>query len=140
MMQKQRLLKLAQFLRTSVASHQLKMGTWAEKDKNASCLTAGCALGWATVCFPRSKLKLILDWNLVYKRVYHIEYNGQDGIKAAMKFFDLHKGQALNIFYPPNYDCWPRRVITTDMVADRIESLVKDAGGSRAKATAPKAG
>jgi hypothetical protein len=55
--QKQRLLKLAEFLRTKITDSQFDMFDWAYG--RGGCMTAGCALGWATVCFPNSGLRLV---------------------------------------------------------------------------------
>ena len=50
--QAERLLTLAWFLRTEVDPSKFNMYVYANGFKLHACNTSGCALGWATVCFP----------------------------------------------------------------------------------------
>jgi hypothetical protein len=123
--QKMRLLKLAKFLREKVYDYQFDMSFWAERgEEGGSCMTAGCALGWATVCFPRSKLKVVF-----YDRDDtrgDVIYGDCVDMHAAIEFFGLTYDQARQIFsyaaYGNNNDYQP--VITRQDVAHRIEQVV----------------
>jgi hypothetical protein len=93
------------------------MSIWVKKPPGSSCLTAGCALGWATVCFPRAKFKIV-DHELDSWPLHDIEYDGYFGVYAAAKFFELNNDQAHDIFWPLDSNVGPSDV------AERIEKLV----------------
>jgi hypothetical protein len=125
--QKQRLLKLAKFLRTKVDDNQFDMGIWATKKQKSKCLTAGCALGWATVCFPRSKLKQVRLVGCHVQYAYAVVYDEMFNHGAARSFFDLGQEQVVYLFAPasasdPYYDATPKQV------AERIEKFVESNG------------
>ncbi len=99
---KEKLLELARFLVEEVESKWFDLGTFAEKGfTQKKCGTTACAAGWATVCFPKSGLKLKLEdeWGdeltLVYKEHY--------GFEAAAAFFGIVAHEAYYLFEPGSY-------------------------------------
>jgi len=115
-MNRRRLRKLAKFLKESVPKKRFKMSAWGDEGfaKN-KCSTSACALGWATLCFPRSGLTMR----------YHggdleIKYQGRRGTGAAGLFFGLSSDRACSIFLGP--DCTPKQK------AKQIERLLLEPG------------
>lgn len=99
--QKQKLLKLADFLEHKVKSHWFNLDTWADAGfREKKCGTTACAMGWATVCFPRS-LTLSHDTNaVVYRRPNRRDVSGFD---ASMEFFGISDYDAFRLFDPISY-------------------------------------
>jgi hypothetical protein len=127
-MQKKRLLKLARFLREYVRDRWFKLDHWAEKGfKEKQCGTTACGLGWATVCFPRSGLKLddLENWENFHNVIYKVGDKEYTDFKAGQKFFGLTPEQSSYLFDPYCYrpDHRGRR-----SVASRIEKLVENNG------------
>lgn len=99
--EKDRLLKLAEFLETKVPSEHFDMGTWGDGDfKKHECRSVACALGWATAVFPRS-LKLMGDGIDEAAEVLHWK-TGTTGTNAAQEFFGLTHDEATDLFMPGN--------------------------------------
>ena len=95
-MKKKRLLKLANFLEHKVPEARFNMRVWfgGEKDKKFSqheCGTTACALGWATVVFPKDLQHS--DWD----NPIHVA-SGRRGFNAAKIFFELSIEQVYFLF------------------------------------------
>lgn len=126
-MNKRKLNKLATFLRT-VPRKKFNMESWAKTPD--VCSTAGCAAGWATVCFKRWKNPLTL---VMEKEKYCELYCGEaEGFRAAAKFFEISLAEADYLFDPYEYREQHTNVLISDitpkLVAKRIEKFVKDGG------------
>lgn len=118
-MRKNRLRKLAKFLREKVPLKKFDMGEWADLDfKPNKCGTAACAAGWATTIFRKQGLRLN-NGSLGNPRP---EYKGDFGIDSLVKFFDLKETQARYLFFNSYYSKFSA---TPKIVARRIEDLIK---------------
>lgn len=145
-MRKKMLLKLAKFLREEVPVEDFFIGTWAttkvadgdlphRHPKPGECGTVGCAIGWATVCFPRSRLRLRYPKSRIsdgYITTADIIYKCSDGTElmdfpAAAKAFGISYSAACWLFMPGCYNM-PMASVTPQMVANRIERLVENKG------------
>jgi len=110
-MQKQRLLKLADFLMT-VKPKRFYMGSFIGGQLNCKleekeCKATACAFGWATVAFPRSKLKLDPD---TYTVLYTNKEGRYEDFEAAEVFFGLTKDQSTSLFLPYDNHTTPKQV------------------------------
>lgn len=126
---KQKLLKLADFLEHKVKSPWFDMETWADRGfPEKKCGTTACAVGWATVCFPRSGLTLMKDdcedscddddLEIVYKRPGH---DTLSNFEACTAFFDIDHGTADYLFAPDEY---PKRRQGRMSVVRRLRAFV----------------
>lgn len=110
-MNKERLLKLADFLDT-VPEEKLKMGDW-----ESECGTAYCAFGWACQIpeFQEAGLELSGSNYRPYPK-----FGRYEGYEASAYFFDILIRDALYLFDPMAYD----GEITLGDVTGRIRGLV----------------
>lgn len=116
-----KLLGLADFLEQDVAAAQkrsgrkkLRMERWFDAGntklkqpslESEGCGTSACALGWATVAFPRSGLKIYLNpcngscgnksCEIVDERVM---LEDAEGFDAARIFFDITQTESRDLF------------------------------------------
>ena len=94
--QKERLLKRADFLATEVPRKHFDMGTFGDGDfKHEACGSAGCALGWATVLFPRSLRLQNYDGRMadvIHRKTGRLDFH------AAEEFFGLGFDETLDLF------------------------------------------
>jgi hypothetical protein len=127
-MNKQRALKLAEFLETKVKRSWFYMGDWATFGwKEKKCGTTACAMGWATVAFPRSGLSLT-DENeeegefseIAYTNKHGDEFFGDDAIR---QFFKCNDRDFIELFYPMGYE---EQNPTPKRVAKRIRQYLED--------------
>ena len=96
--EKERLLKLADFLETEVPHEHFDMGDWGTGNfKQMKCGSAACALGWGSAVFPRS-LKMVKDKHGLYD-VIHTK-SGRKNEEAGEEFFGLTPVQAYQMFMP----------------------------------------
>jgi hypothetical protein len=119
-MNKERLLKLADFL-DKVSPEHFKLDCWAERGfRKNKCNTTACACGWATVCFRNSKDKLRLTniGVLYYTKSGFTLYN----FSAAAEFFDIAYNKAFDSFHPGSYEKFHRG---PKHVAKRIRKFVE---------------
>ncbi len=129
-MQKAKLLKLAAFLRT-VKPRRFNLKNWASKADFAKheCGSTACGLGFATVCFPRSNLRLRTDQSYDKSDMTVLEYITKDAIykdwDAAQAFFNINNEQAQYLFWEDSYKVGRRG---PKSVAKRIEDFVANAG------------
>lgn len=126
-MRKERLLKLADFLDTLPAK-RFDISLYAEDGfSKDNCGTAACACGWATVVFPRSRLKL--KKNKLYDYSFHtniISYKDKhdkelEGTLAAAAFFDIPHKIANNLFLASGYH---NLNVSPEEVAMKIRSTI----------------
>lgn len=83
---RRRLRKLAEFLRTRVPRKRFDMGFFGDEGfAENKCGTSACALGWATVCFPRSGLRM----KSVVEEDSILSFEGKTYLDAAETFFSL---------------------------------------------------
>ena len=120
--QARNLLKLADFLENQVPAKRFDMGDWAsgpDLSTAPECGTSACALGWATVAFPRV-LKLVPRSG--YSAYVTRRSDGADDDTIIADMFgigqELLRGAAGEIFYGRN--CTPKTK------AKQIRKLVKD--------------
>jgi hypothetical protein len=106
-MNKERLLRLADFLEKEVPAEQFNMERWATGEVG-QCGTMACAFGWATKIpeFASAGLKLSLtpfddDGREVLSGNVH--FHDWCGFEAARLFFDISDTQASYLFYDGNY-------------------------------------
>lgn len=95
--QRKRLAKLADFLDTKVPRKRFVMSNffrpqgsfWGDSEAplslSAECGTSACALGWATVCFPRT----------------HPTVREETGFTVAREVFGVSTDDANDLFYGP---------------------------------------
>lgn len=95
--QRNRLRKLINFMKTEVKKEWFDFGVWADHGfEEQKCGTQACALGWATQLFPRHMELYISDNNRstlirsLDKKCF--------GIEVAMNFFGLHQVDADYLF------------------------------------------
>ncbi len=129
----EKLLELARFLVEEVKPKWFDLRSWAEKGfPQKKCGTTACAGGWATVCFPKSGLKLsgflFLESGLKLKAVsdsgfLFLEYKGYNGFAAVAQFFGITFEQANHLFSPSSYNL---RSNKKSNVAKRLRELAKD--------------
>jgi len=126
-MNKAKALKLAEFLETKVKPSWFSMNSWAtEGFKEKKCGSVACAIGWATVAFPRSSLFLT---GLSGSSEYQIAYKDREGSvfyknDAIDKFFNLNpnEGDFSFIFSPLSWEKLP----TPKQVAKRIRQYIEN--------------
>lgn len=96
-----KLVKLADFLEHQVKPSWFDLETWCSPGfKKRECGSTACALGWATVCFPRSGL----HWTTEKQIALHVnDDHDYFNFSAAMKFFDLDEDTAQYLFQPDRY-------------------------------------
>src|SRR3990167_4569351 len=130
-MYKNRLLKLAAFLRTVPRKHfNLNEFTNVEDEDNIKCLikigttlkpldcgTTTCAIGWCPSVFPRNFI-----WNN-HRNIELINKYNETGWLACEKFFKLNTREAYYLFSPEYYRIGHHG---PKSVASRIEKFVKD--------------
>lgn len=139
---RERLKKLGEFLKT-VPDERFDMGFWAriegddaqgEVGDTADCATAACALGWATVVFPRS---LKLGWchfarpspylNRMSAEVVRVGAGTKEtcsGEDAAQDFFQMEEGLA-NYLFTPEADSMFRSGTIREHVIARLISVAR---------------
>jgi len=132
-MNKERLLKLAKFLRTvpeiffdldSFAGNE--SFPYQEGKDIVDCGTTACALGWATTIpeFAAAGLRLESMDHISYEA--RLLYNGKRNFYAGALFMDISIDECHYLFDPIRYDIdyniKPR--INPNLVADRIEDFV----------------
>ena len=124
-MHKERLQKLATFLREKVDPDRFDIDSWANE-----CGTAACAWGYASMIWP-SEVKLVQMARVDEEQPgYYIpaycrpgepeEY----GFEGAAEFFDITYGDSVNLFCPTSYDHIKEEISPAD-VADQIENLIR---------------
>ena len=132
-MNKERLLKLADFLET-VPPKRFEMDRffgWVGKaiwetntfdDLESDCGTDGCALGWATTIpeFKKAGFKAVKGQGPDSLWI-EIQYGSWTGFSAAEKFFGIDKRQCTNLF-GGRYD---NRKTKPTTVAKQIRRLVE---------------
>jgi hypothetical protein len=128
-MQADRLLKLAEYLRT-VDKRKFDLDTWGEvvRDKETGelkCGTTACAVGHA--CFNPDFRDEGLGISAFYLKDGGIvpTFNGYYGPYAVSIFFDIDAIQTNHLFYADSYK-YGRRGPRS--VANRIESFVRRGG------------
>lgn len=126
---KRKLLKLADFLKTKVQSKWFNLDYWATAGfAEKECGTTACAVGWATVCFPRSGLRLVDDdgdddgWADDIDIKYTYRGEEFEGIDAAGKFFGIDDSTASYLFLPESY---PEKRRGRKSVINRIREVVE---------------
>lgn len=119
--QKQKLLKLADYLET-VPPKNFDMGVWGlRKRSTQKCASTACALGWGTNIWP-DELKLVPDSDdKNMASVIHVR-TGAKNFSAAREFFGLGYGAANDLFGI----VWDRLDETPKQVATRIRSFVRN--------------
>jgi hypothetical protein len=137
-MNRERLLRLADFLEKEVPDDQFDMGQWASKEALGECGTAGCALGWAT-CIPEMReaglhLKMMTqDFFGVRRNEVAVQLRGQEpvpynsiqtSLQSAKTCFELNNADATFLFLPENY---PDEEISKDVVCGRIREVANRA-------------
>ena len=124
--QEKRMLKLADYLENVVSKHPIgkdgqkkfDMAFWFLRSAGckatkpgitpASCGTSACALGWATVVFPRqlklTRPELVDDWftDATGKYQSDVKFGNKDGFLAAAAFFGITEDAADDLFGPEN--------------------------------------
>lgn len=122
---KARLLKLADFLETSVPRKRFSMEEWVAHDSNAKtpkeCGFAGCAMGWATAIPSFRRAGLHLN---DYGTLYFLEASNWEGVTAFFDFDDGYDAKGLfaeSSYLDGNYDPTPKQV------AKRIREFVTTA-------------
>lgn len=120
-MNKDRLLKLADFLDT-VPDDRFDMHTWASGGfEPEACGTVACAAGWACTIFKDEGLHLRF-----YKNGPKPAFKELRGIDAVEEFFDLDYGQTMHLFFCRDYDEeHPAWVGGPNKVAEVIRAFVQ---------------
>lgn len=112
-MNTERLLKLAEFLETKVEPGRFDIKCWRRGDLN-ECGTAGCAFGWATVCFAADGL-VFSNGEPTFGTAY--------GFDAADDFFDIDSEESWDLF---DSDSYCNEEVSPQMVATRIRQMVAE--------------
>jgi hypothetical protein len=125
-MNKERLLKLADFLET-LPAERFRIRTWASPHFTPTdCNTTACACGWATTIpeFADAGLKLEKDCGELY-----LTYNGYKRSEAAARFFEISDYAAEYLFLPSEDDSEDREFLPGNAsaldVATRIREVVE---------------
>lgn len=122
-----RLLKLAEFLETKVPRKQFDMRNWVgaswKGEKNLSCGTTACAMGWATTIpsFRRLGLRLNREGEV---RLDPDDSVLEDGFEAAERLFSITGFEAYELFSFVDPDGYERKE-TPKQVAKRIRDFCK---------------
>ena len=124
---KQRLLKLAKFLREKVEDKNFDLTTIKNETK---CVSTACALGYFPKCFPGHGFQLNNESAYHYpgtKKYFYTLSNKSGNIDydVASKFFGIGYGDSLHLFSPSYY---PKSHRSRNYVVKRIESFVKQLG------------
>lgn len=134
--QARKMLRLATFLRTRIPRlgwrGYFNMDSWASKISfvEKKCGTTACAMGWATVAFPRSGLMLqTLEGNPSRVWIYYVPRGSKatryksryEGLSAAEAFFGISYADARHLFMPLSYG---GGAVTPTAVAQRLEEFV----------------
>lgn len=131
-MRSDRLLKLADFLETKVDPKRFNLKYWATTDyMPQSCGTTACAMGWATVCFPRSGLKILQS---TFSPTIDLIYKKHNGWEAVEEFMDLSEMEATWLFDEQAYPLTEPKT-GPRAVAERIRQFVKARQLSKPKMT-----
>lgn len=105
-MERERLLRLAEFLEKSVPVSQFNMGIFGGGcDKYTSlgdCGTSACACGWATVLFEQDGFKL--DAESLQDGDFLITYRDRFEWDAIEEFFGLDAEEAESLFMDASYN------------------------------------
>jgi hypothetical protein len=140
---KDRLLKLAKFLREKVPDEHFDLDSFINtgdysydrhlkdlpeiaKGKQRGCGTTACAVGWCPAVFPRYwewQTEMYSEYGVRLKDSAHSSPFGD-----AEEFFDLSSTEC-NYLFDPYY--YPERRIGKEEVARRIEQFVKRDGVPR---------
>jgi len=133
-MNKQRLLTLANFLRTEVPKNRFNLSSWVGDMNNRyvagenllapSCGTSACAMGFATTIPMFAKAGLTLRKNHPGSNGGTICYLTFKGFEAAAEFMEIDEADANWLFNAAEYD-YDDEVL---VVADRIEKFVVSNG------------
>ena len=102
----QKLLKLADFLENEVKDSWFALSSWATKGfTKKECGTTACAAGWATVCFPKSGLRLQPIGDVVGLNESHEsqEMTIMGGPPAVRKFFGIDIDTYRHLFDQDSY-------------------------------------
>ena len=115
-----RLTQLADGLELSVKDEWFDLASWSTKGfKQKKCGTTACAMGWAVVIFPRSKLRLVDEDN----GNSDIKYKGLHGFEAAAKFMYISESDAEYLFAPSAYPDEAReRLHVVERIRDFVDS------------------
>ncbi len=102
---RRKLRKLANFLETHVKPDWFDLDSFATRGfTKKECGSTACALGWATVCFPKSGLSLVEgEDNWMQFRFDHNSVSDFD-FGAATNFFNITMSMALCLFDPEEYE------------------------------------
>lgn len=113
-----RLLKLADFLEKRVPSKRFNLNHFADWDfKPKKCGTTACALGWASVCFPKN---IMTCGNGI--RLINTNYEYYRDFGAAEHFFQLTYEESSFLFDPNEYPITKKYRM---YVVNRIRQFVK---------------
>ncbi len=128
-MNKERLLKLAEFLKT-VPREKFDMNVWASDDATKNnCGTAGCAVGWAATCFKRSGFYLDNSY-CEFNHPPIPAYKEFTDWNAVREFFKITLDESYYLFSPSTYFRGDKKP-SPQTVAKRIQQFVKRGGISR---------
>lgn len=135
-MNKERLLRLADFLEKEVTEAKFRMSTWSTKEDINVCGTSACAMGWATKIPEFAALGLYLgksDSPFGGAPIITPRYAGRAGFAAASTLFDISDRAALWLFsdYEKDEDDGHeigREKDTPSDAANRIREFVQDGG------------
>lgn len=95
--------------------------------KPLECRTAGCALGWATTIPSFRRAGLRLEGSMTGSDAQTLPtYDGDGGMYAAVRFFDIELPIAEHLFHPMYY-ATERERTSPKAVAKRIRKLVASA-------------
>lgn len=98
-MNKERLLRLADFLETTVSEEQFSLHTWMSGNVG-ECGTVACACGWATQIPEFAEAGLKIEPRQFANTIV---YGGHAGFSAAMLFFDLDYNESEYLFDSVRY-------------------------------------
>lgn len=119
---KQRLLKLAKFLREKVEDKNFDLTAIKNETK---CVSTACALGYFPQCFPRNGFKLISLYDAMGNEDYALDDGHRIDYEASSAFFGICNEDSKYLFSPYRY---PQSHRSRNYVAKRIESFVKKLG------------
>jgi hypothetical protein len=154
-MNTKRALKLADFLETQIKDEWFDLRFFGTKGFNEKkCGSTTCAMGWATVCFPKSGLFLKdlsddIDYETSYDGfaqgcrfsnpdamlpemgLFFVKEDGEEfvGSRAIKEFFECTNGdeEFAYIFYPTTWHGFDDgRVVTKKNLALKIREYISD--------------
>lgn len=129
-MNRERLTILAKFLAT-IPDERFDLGTWAGNDhiawggdKDLSCGTTACAMGWATTIPEFRELGLHLEKpsSFVRNGFAQLRFGDEVAFMAAGAFMDLNTRETDYLFDPDSYDDGA----TPAEVVERINQFLVD--------------